>query len=637
MAKNKKSQKQKQKKGVQLVWKNLDYTVKSVTKRFCKSNIVESKTIIQNASGAVDPGETLSIIGPSGSGKTTLLNVLSGRIPERKGWTGSLTINGEVMSREVLKEVSGYVPQEDVLVGSQTVIEAMKFYADLSLPTNVSHKEKKERIDGILRELGLMKVRSSLIGYVGDDAAKSGLTRGLSGGERKRLSIGLQLIKEPSLLFLDEPTTGLDSFAAESIVRTLGYLASKGKTILYTIHQPSSELLNLFDKLMIIGHGKTLYFGPYSKTLEYFDGIGLPCREDMNPGDHFVEVIHIDREHMHEKKKYFDDVENAGFGDSFENAVLMEEEYASSKYAKYRKKKGKKPVLESPDGKKPGTLTQIGKLISANFKNKKREPNAFRAGLLQSIIVSVIMGAIYFDFELNDTSIQDRSGCLFFAVVFSMFSSLITPLTLFPTERKIFLFQTVDGLYSTLSYFIAKFVTEIPGIAINTIVFGSIIYFMTGLQLTVENYILFLLVLFAVSCTSFSFGSAIVGLFPDPSVAMTVFPLIFVPMMIFSGFYSNSDRTPVYFVWVEYISFLKYSYRAVMSNEFSGLEFECTEEELAIYNGICRYTTGEDYLDFRNLNDIPIYVDLAVLLGLFLVFQIIGFLFLKMRASKKKN
>jgi ABC-type multidrug transport system ATPase subunit len=174
-------------------------------------------------------GTMLAVMGPSGSGKTTLLNALSGRLSGLHD--GTVYVNAAPSNRRSMKRYATFVPQEDVLVGTQTVREAVDFAARMKLPTTVEDSERERLVDEIIKELGLSKVSQSMIGYVGSDAANSGLPRGLSGGERKRLSVACQLVTNPSLLFLDEPTTGLDSFSALSVVTTLSGLAQQGRTI----------------------------------------------------------------------------------------------------------------------------------------------------------------------------------------------------------------------------------------------------------------------------------------------------------------------------------------------------------------------------------------------------------------------
>eukprot|EP01125_Pyxidicula_operculata_P014266 TRINITY_DN4750_c0_g1_i2.p2 TRINITY_DN4750_c0_g1~~TRINITY_DN4750_c0_g1_i2.p2 ORF type:complete len:311 (-),score=56.49 TRINITY_DN4750_c0_g1_i2:3068-4000(-) len=279
---------------VQLKWSGITYSVprevKTEKKIPCARSEYEDFTILNNCSGCVEPGQMLAIMGPSGSGKTTLLNVLSGNISS-KAFAGSVTVNGQPINKKLLRAVSALVPQFDFLFGAITVFESLMLYAKLKLPDR-TEDEKKQLVDDLILELGLKKVRDDLVGYVGAEATNSGLKRGISGGERKRLAIAQQLLTDPPLLFLDEPTTGLDSFAAESVIRTLCNQARKGRTLVFTIHQPSPEVVAMFDNLLLLAHGNTIYFGPQDKAVKYFGTIGYKCPPDEDPADFYLDLIH---------------------------------------------------------------------------------------------------------------------------------------------------------------------------------------------------------------------------------------------------------------------------------------------------------------------------------------------------------
>jgi len=635
----------KSRESIHLQWNDVTYTVKRPAEAAeggpCKKKQMEDFTILDKISGVVEPGQMLAIMGPSGSGKTTLLNVLAGIIPAKK-WTGSVLLNGSPVSRDALKVVSGYVPQEDILTGSQTVREALLFYATLRLPT-LEKSELEERVDKVIEELGLTKVRDSLIGYVGADATNSGLRRGLSGGERKRLSIGQQLITNPSLLFLDEPTTGLDSFAAESVVSTLVRQVMSGRTVIFTIHQPSTENMSKFDRLMLLGHGKLMYFGPNDTALKYFKSIGYRCPPHENTGDYFLELLHKKPIESGKESAEADDEADEStnsYAKTKERAAELSDKFSKSTYAKATTSTSKKvePLAIKDDGSRSaGFFTQLGQLLIRNFKNTVREPASFRVALIQSIAVSVIMGLVYLQLDNDQKSIQDRAGAIFFAAIFQMFGALLAPFALFPIERKQFIFQTREGLFTTHSYYVARFLTEVPKFFVSAIVFTAIFYWLVMLRATAQSFFIFVLIGFLLSCAAFSFATVIIGAFPDPAVALTVFPLFFIPMMIFSGFYANSDNTPVYFIWAEWVSFMKYSFRALMNNEMVGATFKCTDTELAQNRGVCPYTQGEQWLKFRKLDDMPIYGDALILVLFIVVLSGIGWILLHRLAVKSKK
>ncbi|CAN1299139.1 ABC transporter G family member 14 [Linum perenne] len=214
----------------------------------------------------VCPGEILAMLGPSGSGKTTLLTALGGRL------------NGKLSG----KRRTGFVAQDDVLYPHLTVAETLMFTALLRLPKTLTREEKAQHVERVIVELGLTRCRNSMIG--------GPLFRGISGGEKKRVSIGQEMLINPSLLLLDEPTSGLDSTTAQRILTTVKRLADGGITVVTTIHQPSSRLYYMFDKVVLLSEGSPIYYGPASTALDYFSSIGFSTSMTVNPSDLLLDL-----------------------------------------------------------------------------------------------------------------------------------------------------------------------------------------------------------------------------------------------------------------------------------------------------------------------------------------------------------
>lgn len=229
----------------------------------------------------VRPGEMLAMLGPSGSGKTTLLTALGGRLAGGR-LAGTITYNGKPFSNS-LKRSTGFVTQDDVMYPHLTVTETLVFTALLRLDKNYTKEEKVMHAEEVITQLGLTKCKNSIIGG-------GGFLRGVSGGERKRVSIGQEMLINPSLLFLDEPTSGLDSTTAQRIVSKLWELAKGGRTVVMTIHQPSSRLFYMFHKVLLLSEGNSLYFGEGTRVMEYFAGIGFAPSVAMNPADFLLDL-----------------------------------------------------------------------------------------------------------------------------------------------------------------------------------------------------------------------------------------------------------------------------------------------------------------------------------------------------------
>uniref|UniRef100_A0AAX7UVQ7 ABC transporter domain-containing protein n=1 Tax=Astatotilapia calliptera TaxID=8154 RepID=A0AAX7UVQ7_ASTCA len=232
-------------------------------------------------SGIMKPGLN-AIMGATGSGKSSFLDVLAAR-KDPAGLSGEVLIDGAPQPPN-FKCLSGYVVQDDVVMGTLTVRENFTFSAALRLPSSISHKEKKQKVDRLIKELGLGRVADSKVG--------TQLIRGISGGERKRTNIGMELIIDPPVLFLDEPTTGLDASTANSVLLLLKRMANNGRTIILSIHQPRYTIYRLFDSLTLLVNGHQVYHGPARSALEYFSG--YICEPHNNPADFFLDVINGD-------------------------------------------------------------------------------------------------------------------------------------------------------------------------------------------------------------------------------------------------------------------------------------------------------------------------------------------------------
>jgi ABC-type multidrug transport system ATPase subunit/ABC-type multidrug transport system permease subunit len=262
--------------GSTLTFKNLSYDL-SVRQGLS----FKKKRLLNNVSHHVESGQIMAIMGPSGAGKTTLLDILAHR-KKRGTVTGSVLIDGKEIDTSFRRK-SGYVFQDDILMGTLTVRECLTFAANLRLPDAVSKQEKRKRVQAILEELG--------IDHVADVKVGSEMARGISGGEKRRLSIACELVTNPHILFLDEPTSGLDSYNALSVIRCLNDLAKQGRTIIFSIHQPSSAIFDLFDQLVLVAKGKIAYAGPAKGAITHFESRGHVFRKNFNPADVLIDII----------------------------------------------------------------------------------------------------------------------------------------------------------------------------------------------------------------------------------------------------------------------------------------------------------------------------------------------------------
>ncbi|KAF2212378.1 hypothetical protein CERZMDRAFT_106161 [Cercospora zeae-maydis SCOH1-5] len=244
---------------------------------------IKGKQVLTNVCGAVHPGELLAIMGASGAGKTSFLDILA-RKKKRGVATGDFYLNGEKIPDDDFRNVIGFVDQEDTLLPTLTVHETILDSALLRLPKEMSRAAKEQKVEDVERQLGIFHIRNQIIG-----SEESG--RGISGGEKRRVGIACELVTSPSILFLDEPTSGLDAFNAFNVVECLVTLVkSYNRTVVFTIHQPRSNIVALFDQLILLSQGRTVYSGPFRECQNYFDSIGYSCPPGFNIADYLVDL-----------------------------------------------------------------------------------------------------------------------------------------------------------------------------------------------------------------------------------------------------------------------------------------------------------------------------------------------------------
>uniref|UniRef100_A0A672HHG4 ATP-binding cassette, sub-family G (WHITE), member 2a n=1 Tax=Salarias fasciatus TaxID=181472 RepID=A0A672HHG4_SALFA len=417
------------------------------------------------------------------------LDVLAAR-KDPAGLSGEVLINGAPQPPN-FKCLSGYVVQDDVVMGTLTVRENFAFSAALRLPTSISEEEKRQKVERLIHELGLGRVADSKVG--------TQLIRGVSGGERKRTNIGMELIIDPSVLFLDEPTTGLDASTANSVLLLLKRMANHGRTIILSIHQPRYSIYRLFDSLTLLVNGKQVYHGPAQRALDYFSDIGYTCEAHNNPADFFLDVINGDSTAVAFND---DDGDDEGentifcfFGSPVEK-IVMGKQLTSS-------------VRSRTITYHTGFFTQFRWVLKRTFRNLLLNPQTSVAQVMVTLFLALVVGAIFFDVQLNSSGLQNRFGALFFITVNQCFSSM-SAAELFITERKLFVHEYISGYYRLSVYFLTKILSDILTMrTIPAIIFSCVAYFMIGFKAAVDSFFLFMFSVALVAYTATSMAMAI--------------------------------------------------------------------------------------------------------------------------------
>nr|XP_043617092.1 ABC transporter G family member 25 [Erigeron canadensis] len=517
----------------------------------------QERTILNGITGMVHPGELLAILGPSGSGKSTLLNALGGRLPGHY-FSGTVHANGRKLTKNVLKR-TGFVTQDDVLYPYLTVRETLIFCALLRLPKSLSRQEKTEVADSVINELGLSKCGDTIIGNT--------FIRGVSGGERKRVSIAHEMLVNPSLLILDEPTSGLDSTAAHRLVSTLSGLAhQKGKTVVTSVHQPSSRVFQMFDSVLVLSEGRCIYFGKASEAMRYFESVDFRPTFPMNPADFLLDLANGVWQHDGVTDKERPNVKQT-LTSSYNDLLASKVKDACLD----TKDRGLMPVT-SREPKEYRTkcvngvntwFNQFSVLIQRSLKERKHETfNPLR--VFQVLAASLLAGFMWWHSDFRD--IQDRLGLLFFISIFWGVFPSFNAVFAFPQDRAVFTKERASGMYSLSAYFMARIVGDAPMELILPTFFMSITYWMCGLKPDIGAFILTLLILLSYVLVSQGLGFAVGAIIMDAKQASTVVTVTMLAFVLTGGYYVH--KVPLFMAWMKYASSTFYSYRLLIRVQY---------------------------------------------------------------------
>eukprot|EP00117_Sycon_ciliatum_P036739 scpid32794/ scgid27614/ Protein white len=634
---------------VTLSWHNLK--VDLVFERGCLSKLrgepaPEPKPILKKVSGSVRPGWLVAVMGASGAGKTTLLNALCGRSASNMSLEGVLNINGQLVTPHDIKRISAYVQQQDLAFATLTVFEHLKFQALLRMDKRLSPEERMQRVEDVITELGLQKCRNNKIG------SPTGV-RGISGGELKRLSFASEVLMDPPLLFVDEPTSGLDSFMAQSVISSLQDMAREGRTILCTIHQPPSEVFAMFNRLLLLAEGKTVYYGPRSEALEYFKALEHPCPDNYNPADHYIYTLAIVPQKEDESR---------------ERVKVFTDEYDRREQEKeqvdFAKKKSRDVDVDIRAARKlhgESRWTQFKLVMWRTWLTTAREPTLTRVRFMQALFVGVFVGLIFLQVQEGQSSVQNLNGVLFFAVIQASFSVIFSVIQVFPDEKHIFYRDADNHMYKTWIYMLTKTIAEIPFQLTIPLVFQAVIYFMIGLNPRADRFFTLYAVFVTMALAAQSIGYVISAAVPSVAIGLAVTPPLVIPFMLFGGLFLNSDDIPDYFIWLEYISWIKYGFEAAMINEWDGksisgcaaavattpmstltdLEANMTSLTVAPTSamrnmtapgsmGMPCFSDGSQVLNFYAFDPDNLVLDIGILIVLSVAFRILAYLILEL-------
>ncbi|RHN62695.1 putative cadmium-transporting ATPase [Medicago truncatula] len=534
--------------------------------------------------------------------------------------TGNILINGH--KQALAYGISGYVTQDEAMLSRLTARETLYYSAQLQFPDSMSITEKKEQADLILREMGLIEAVNTRVGGWG--------SKGLSGGQRRRLSICIEILTRPRLLFLDEPTSGLDSAASYYVMSGIARLNLRDgiqRTIVVSIHQPSSELFELFHDLCLLSSGEAVYFGPAYDANQFFAANGFPCPTLHNPSDHYLRIINKDFE--------MDVEEGFGKGVTTEEAIgILVKSYRSSQIRTQVKKKVE--IISKSDsgaiGKKRihgAFTTQCLVLIRRSSLQLFRDVGNYWLRLVVFVMIAISIGSIFYGIgsSSGSASIQGRGSLLTFLVSVLTFMTLVGGFSPLLEEMKVFERERLNGHYGVTAFLIGNIFSSLPYIIMISVIPGGIAYQLCKMHKGLEHFLYFISLLIAIVMWVESLMLVVGSISPNYVIGMFITGGIEGLMILTAGFYRLPNELPK-LLWkypLYHISFLKYAFQGSFKNEFEGLKVDVGTN----------IVSGREILNDKWHVEIghSKWVDLAIMFGMIVLYRV---LFLVITKSKEK-
>lgn len=643
---------------VDIAFADLEYTVFEGTKK-------STKSILKSVSGRLKSGELTAIMGPSGAGKSTLLNILTGY--KCTGVKGSITINGHERNLSQFRKLSCYIMQDNQLHANLSVEEAMHVASSLKLASDISKDSKYQVIQEILETLGLQEHRRTM-------------TSNLSGGQKKRLSIALELVNNPPIMFFDEPTSGLDSSSCFQCISLLKSLSRGGRTIICTIHQPSARLFEMFDHLYTLAEGQCVYQGSTKQLVPFLGTLGLECPSYHNPASYLIEVscgeygdnvrklvtaINNGKYDIQVGKPFPqpENLNNVNQKDILKSSNLSSNfievdklsksvdsdsllQYGGNQFIKSDDDSGIHSDLSSvKTGKLNNTdeadtllknglpssqqryatseFTQFWIVLKRTLLFSRRDWTLMYLRLFAHILVGFLIGSLYYDIGNDGAKVLSNLGFLFFNMLFLMYTSMTITILSFPLELPVLIKENFNRWYSLRSYYLAITLSDIPFQAIFCVMYVGIVYYMTSQPPEMFRFGMFLSACLLISFVAQSVG-LVVGAAMNVQNGVFLAPVMSVPFLLFSGFFVSFDAIPIYLRWITYLSYIRYGFEgtALATYGYDRAILKCHQ----VY---CHFKKPNTTLRELDMVDASFSLDIIALIIIFFVLRISAFLFLR--------
>ncbi|KAJ0819535.1 putative ABC-type xenobiotic transporter [Helianthus annuus] len=498
--------------------------------------------LLRNVTGAFRPGVLTALMGVSGAGKTTLMDVLAGR--KTGGYIeGDIRISGFPKKQETFARVSGYCEQTDIHSPTITIHESLIYSAFLRLPKEVSKEDKMLFVNEVMELVELENIKDAIVGLPG--------VSGLSTEQRKRLTIAVELVANPSIIFMDEPTSGLDARAAAIVMRAVRNTVDTGRTVVCTIHQPSIDIFESFDELLLLKRGgQVIYSGPLGRNsqqiIEYFEAVdGVPkITPKYNPATWMLEV-------------------SSGAAE-MRLGIDFAEHFTASSLHQRNKALVKELSVPPPEAKDLHFDTQYAQSSWGQFKSciwkmwwsYWRNPDYNLVRFCFTLLCAIMVGTVFWKIGNKKSTSGDLSaviGAMYSAIFFVGINNSQTVQPVVATERTVFYRERAAGMYSSLPYAMAQVIVEIPYVFTQTVYYSVIVYSMVSFEWTAEKFFWsFFLNFFSFLYFTY-FGMMTVSVTPNETIAAIFAAGFYLLFNIFSGFYIPQPKIPGWWIWYYWI------------------------------------------------------------------------------------
>ncbi|KAK3141036.1 hypothetical protein QOZ80_4BG0328760 [Eleusine coracana subsp. coracana] len=558
--------------------------------------------VLRDVSCRARPGEVLAIVGPSGAGKSTLLEILAGRLAPAAAEGEELRLDGAVASSAELRRVCGYVTQRDVLYPLLTVRETLHFSARLRF-------KEEHVVEAVVEELSLGRVASTRI-------------KDLSGGERRRVSIGVEAVHDPSVLILDEPTSGLDSASALQIVAALRSMAeSRGRTVLLSIHQPGARIVKMFDSVLLLAAGSVLHHGTVQELRSMLAAAGLDLPPHVDTVEFAIDsVVQL----LNNKQAHVPRCTLQQLFQMHNNPPPPPPPHVPL------------PIpIETPPATKTKNKNschswprEVALVSHRLFKNVARTRQLFGCRTVCMLLAGLALGSIFYD--LGDDKVAERVGLFAFLLTF-LLSSTTEALPIFLQERDILAKETSSGAYRLSSYAVANALVFLPFQLALALLFAAPLYWLAGLRRTPSAFAYFVLVVWLILYTANSVVVCFAAAAPDFVVGNAAIQGVMGSFFLFSGYFIARSAMPKCWLFMHYLSLFKWPFEALLVNEFAGGE-TCVLRLM----GEC-VATGDQLLRREGIGEECRWRNLGVMLAFMAAYRLLGYALLRARCAIALN